>query len=173
MTDMKTALTTAAIAKLILSRAQTALNQAKTDLDSFLDPGDRKRVIPPGATRTADCATISYSDPEPSWRVTDEAAFTTWMKTNRPQSIIETVRTSDRDALLKDIDTGHLNGEIPDGVDLIPGRPVMAITQSQDQAANLIAALDAGLIDLPTGILPTEPTPPALTATTETELNAA
>lgn len=81
--------------------------------------------------------------------VADERAFLEWVRGARPAAIVEMVRESDRKQIL-DFWLEHGEGEIPPGVELgDPGDPYVMVRQSKEQAAAVVGAWQAGLLELP------------------------
>ena len=117
-------------------------NKAKIMRD--LDAGDRKHATVAGV----DCGTVSVSSPDERFAVGDVAAFTAWVKTHRPDAIVttESVRSSDQTSILAGIPE---SGEIPDGVELVVGDPVVSLRMTQPQRAAMLAAVRAGSIGVP------------------------
>lgn len=154
MSTMRATLMQAAAAKLVADQATTVLTSCKEALMEFLDPGDSKHATPIDA-RDCDCLTVSVSKVTSKWAVKDEKLFLAWMKKHRPDSIIETVRASDQAAVLADIDSGRLNGEVPDGVEAVTGGGKMSVSQTSTQAANLRSLLqDGDVLELLTDLFP-------------------
>jgi hypothetical protein len=117
---------------------------AKGELMDDLDPGDRKTAALPDGTKVG---TVTVSQRDAAFKVTDERAFVAWVKEHRPTAIVEAVRESDQKDILERIpDTG----EIPDGVELgEPGAPYVSVRQSKDEAEALVAAWRRGEVALP------------------------
>lgn len=117
---------------------------SKGALMDDLDPGDRKQAALPDGTKVA---TVSVSQREAAFKVTDERAFLAWVKEHRPTAIVEAVRESDQKSILEGIAT---SGEMPDGVELgEPGAPYVSVRQSAEQAEALVAAWRRGEVALP------------------------
>jgi hypothetical protein len=97
--------------------------EAKAEASEHFAPGDR-------ITATTDDGTVvgvvTMTKPgEGSWAVVDRRAFLAWVKKNRPTAIVESVRSSDEESILKGI---AANGLIPDGVELKPGaKPTLQV----------------------------------------------
>lgn len=91
--------------------------------------------------------------------VVNEKAFTDWVKEHRPSAIVETVRGSDRESILKEIEK---TGDVPDGIAFTEpkgpsGGGSVGSRQSDEQRDNVIRAWREGSIVLP-AMLPTSET---------------
>lgn len=86
--------------------------------------------------------------------VSNPQVFTEWVKTFRPSAIVESVRSTDIPSILAD--SLELDGEVPPGCSLSEAEPaytsgggVVTVKQSEEQKGNLLRALLAGAIPLP------------------------
>ena len=134
--------TRAALVKAMIDVLRDVDAATKTALMDVLDPGDRKHASVDGR----DCGTVSVSKGRESWKVTDDAAFTRWVKTHRPDAIVESVRKSDQASILAGIKG---DGEVPDGVEPSFGDPYVSVRLTDDQRSELIAAFRSGAARLP------------------------
>lgn len=136
------ALARAAVAQWLTKESKAAMTDAKKSLLEHMGPGDRVHARIGGL----DVGTVSVTDPKPRevLEITDEKAFTAWVKANHPDVIVETVApwfaaTANLTALI-----AH-TGEMPDGVEITDrvGSPTVQVRLSEGQVANL-AGLAAG-----------------------------
>jgi hypothetical protein len=130
------ALARAAVAQWLAKESKTAMTDAKKALLDHMGPGDRVHA----RIGSLDVGTVSVTDPQPRevLKITDEKAFTAWVKANHPDVIVETVApwfsaTANLTALI-----AH-TGEMPDGVEITErvGSPTVQVRLSEGQIANL------------------------------------
>lgn len=135
--------------------------KAKAQILAATDEGDRVTatvVMPDGSKRkvggvTAKVASAAGNRPV----VTNEAAFTAWCKEHLPHTIVEQVRGTDREVLLKEVLTygGKMNPtdgtvtEIP-GVEVVPvpaGERGLMVTAEKTASATLREAFGSLALD--------------------------
>lgn len=116
-------------------------HDTKAELRQHLDGGDRKYArLPDGET----VATVSVTSPKERVVVADDAAFTRWCRTAHPDAVVETVRASDRAAILAAVED---SGEVPDGVAFMPGGdPVVTVRMTNPQREAITAAWREGAV---------------------------
>lgn len=136
----------AAILKTLYDQVKAAFTAAKADVMDHLDPGDRKHAV---LDNGGDLGTVSVSIGRASAAVHDETAFLKWVRENRPDEIVETVRPSFRAHILKiAADTGapvvNDDGEYVDGIEVRTGEPYVSVRQTADQRDAVLEAYDAG-----------------------------
>ena len=131
------ALVRASVAKWLSKASETAMEAAKESLLVHMGPGGKLHARIGGL----DLGTVSVTDPQPRevLKITDEKAFTAWVKANHPDVIVETVApwfsaTANLTALI-----AH-TGEMPDGVEITErvGSPTVQVRLSEGQTANLV-----------------------------------
>lgn len=130
------ALVRASVAKWLSNGSKTAMDAAKESLLVHMGPGDKLHARIGGL----DLGTVSVTDPQPRevLAITDEKAFTAWVKANHPDAMVETVApwfaaTANLTALIA------RSGEMPDGVAITErvGSPTVQVRLSEAQIANL------------------------------------
>ena len=130
------ALVRASVAKWLSKESKTAMEAAKESLLVHMGPGGKLHAYIGGL----DLGTVSVTDPQPRevLAITDEKAFTAWVKANHPDAMVETVApwfaaTANLTALI-----AH-SGEMPDGVELTEktSAPTVQVRLSEAQIANL------------------------------------
>ena len=130
------ALARAAVAQWLAKESKTAMTDAKASILGHMGPGDRVHA----RIGSLDVGTVSVTDPQPRevLKITDERAFTAWVKANHPDAITKTVApwfsaTANLTALI-----AH-TGEMPDGVEITErvGSPMVQVRLSEGQIANL------------------------------------
>jgi hypothetical protein len=101
------------------------------------DPGDKKNA----KAGDARIGTVSVTDPETSWRVTDVNAFTAYVKEHWPTEVhsftTETVRSAFEKQLLGD-PVDETTGEVIPGVAEVKGGSVVQVRPGKD-AEQIIA----------------------------------
>ena len=108
---------------------------AKAVLDELTDlhREDRKAAIETmvaGDRLRAAEGDIILSDPKGTHVIVDRAAFFAWVKTHAPHGLREVVDPAYEKAILvKGCDS---NGEIPDGIELRVGQPVLSVRPTRD-----------------------------------------
>ena len=136
------ALVRASACQWLTKASKAAMDDAKPSLLEHMGPGGKLHAYVGGL----DVGTVSVTDPQPRevLKITDEKAFTAWVKANHPDVIVETVApwfsaTANLTALIS-----H-TGEMPDGVEITErvGAPTVQVRLSKAQTANL-EALAAG-----------------------------
>lgn len=132
----------AAIASWIRKRAAAILADTKRDLADIMDEGDRSYAIVDGDK----IGTVSVSSPEVKPAITDPAAFTAWVKANKPDAIEETVAdwykaTANLAAVIAK------TGEVPDGVEMVAGAPTVSVRVSgkQEEALSELLQINPNL----------------------------
>lgn len=129
--------------ELIKRRVTAALDTVKARARDELDPGDRQTgaiTTPAGRFKIG---AVTLTDPKPSARVTDRAAFTAWVEQHDPSAIetIRNVRASTERALLA---TGcDDDGEVLPGVEFVAGAPVLQVRPEADAMDTLTQHLAA------------------------------
>jgi len=125
----------------------TALDKATKD-ELLQQVRGRMGATTAALTDDTEAATVSVSlGKAPAPYVADDRAFLAWVKANRPDAIVETVRTSDQDAILK---AAQATGEWPDGVELShPGDRYVSVRQTPAQRAATVTAWQRGELPLP------------------------
>ena len=130
------ALVRASVGQWLTKASKAAMDDTKPSLLEHMGPGGKLHAYVGGL----DVGTVSVTDPKPRevLKITDEAAFTAWVKANHPDVIVETVApwfsaTANLTALI-----AH-TGEMPDGVELTErvGSPTVQVRLSEGQIANL------------------------------------
>ena len=130
------ALVRASVGQWLTKASQAAMDDTKPSLLEHMGPGGKLHAYVGGL----DVGTVSVTDPKPRevLKITDEAAFTAWVKANHPDVIVETVApwfsaTANLTALI-----AH-TGEMPDGVEITErvGSPTVQVRLSEGQIANL------------------------------------
>ena len=130
------ALVRASVGQWLTKASKAAMDDTKPSLLEHMGPGGKLHAYVGGL----DVGTVSVTDPKPRevLKITDEAAFTAWVKANHPDVIVETVApwfsaTANLTALI-----AH-TGEMPDGVEITErvGSPTVQVRLSEGQIANL------------------------------------
>lgn len=130
------ALVRASVGQWLTKASKAAMDDTKQSLLEHMGPGGKLHAYVGGL----DVGTVSVTDPKPRevLKITDEAAFTAWVKANHPDVIVETVApwfsaTANLTALI-----AH-TGEMPDGVEITErvGSPTVQVRLSEGQIANL------------------------------------
>ena len=130
------ALVRASVGQWLTNASKAAMDDTKPSLLEHMGPGGKLHAYVGGL----DVGTVSVTDPKPRevLKITDEAAFTAWVKANHPDVIVETVApwfsaTANLTALI-----AH-TGEMPDGVEITErvGSPTVQVRLSEGQIANL------------------------------------
>lgn len=141
----------AVLAKLGEEHVKGVRSEIADALLDVLSPGDRKHATLADGT---DVGTISVTQVKTKLVVTDERAFTAWVKEHRPHMIVETVRETDARALL---DKALKDGEVLPGVEFTTTGGNLSVSVSEDQRKAIAAAYQAGSItvadlELPMGV---------------------
>ena len=130
------ALVRASVGQWLTKASKAAMEAAKPSLLEHMGPGGKLHAYIGGL----DLGTVSVTDPQPRevLAITDEKAFTAWVKANHPDAMVETVApwfaaTANLTALI-----AH-SGEMPDGVELTEktSAPTVQVRLSEAQIANL------------------------------------
>ena len=130
------ALVRASVGQWLTKASKAAMDDTKPSLLEHMGPGGKLHAYVGGL----DVGTVSVTDPKPHevLKITDEKAFTAWVKANHPDVIVETVApwfsaTANLTALI-----AH-TGEMPDGVEITErvGSPMVQVRLSEGQIANL------------------------------------
>lgn len=105
-------------------------------LQAAMDRGDRKA----GKAGEAKIGTVTLTDPEAAYRVTDGHAFREWVKVTRPDEIVtvESVNGAFEKAILAQ---GHHEGEMVPGVELVTGPAVVQVRPAPDAVESIAAEL--------------------------------
>lgn len=129
--------------------ALTAMKKRLAELDgdvrerlhAAMDRGDRKT----GKAGEAKIGTVTLTDPEAAYRVTDGATFRAWVKKTRPDEIVtvESVNAAFERAILAQ---GHHEGEMVPGIELVNPVAVVQVRPAPDAVESIAAELaKAGL----------------------------
>ncbi len=136
------ALVRASVGQWLTKASKAAMDDTKPSLLEHMGPGGKLHAY----VGSLDVGTVSVTDPKPRevLKVTDEKAFTAWVKANHPDAMVETVApwfsaAANLNALIAS------TGEMPDGVAIteLVGSPTVQVRLSKAQTANL-EALAAG-----------------------------
>lgn len=106
----------------------------RDELSQAMDPGDRKTAKARGAV----IGSVTLTNPDAAWKVTDGRAWREWVKTNRPDEIVtvEAVNSAFEKAMLeRGCDE---NGEAIPGVELVSGNPVVQVRPISDALAVIV-----------------------------------
>lgn len=135
MTDDVTILASQLIALAAMKKRLAELDgDVRERLQMAMDRGDRKT----GRAGEVKIGSVTLTDPEAAYRVTDGHAFREWVKANRPDEIVvvESVNAAFEKAILAQ---GHHEGEMVPGVELVTGPAVVQVRPAPD-AVDAIAA---------------------------------
>jgi len=125
------------------AKALLAQQMRRGTVSAFVEDGDEP----------ADVGTVVVVPTRWNWDVVDEAAFTNWVKANRPTAIVESVRSSDKKSILDGVEkSAKAGGDVPDGVARVKAAGYVSVKQSADQLDALLAAAADGR--LPVMLLP-------------------
>jgi hypothetical protein len=156
MDDMKSAARTTMAAKLIADVVKPEHDPVKADLLAAMLDGGVERV------RVSDddglsLGAVSLGQRKPAAKLSDPAAFTTWVAQRYPGELVSSVRDSFTSKLLAcataagaavDVATGE---EIP-GVEICAGEPYVTVRPTPEAKARMAEMLRAsGLLQLTTG----------------------
>ncbi len=129
---------------IFLLKKKLALLEADEKATAFegSDPGDKKN----GKAGQYRIGTVSISDPEPAWRVSDSRQFGEWVAKNYPDEILSvtSVRAGFEKAILA---AGGMldetSGELvePPGIKLVQGPSVVTVRPAPDAEQNVAAHL--------------------------------
>lgn len=154
MSDPRLVTLAAAVIKKAIAEADS---DARERLLMMLEPGDRKTVwvhTPDGPVDAGTVTLTKPSKPKRARRVTDRDAFLAYVKEHRPDEVIHTeaVRSSYEAAVLARPEADD-NGEVidnPPGVEWVESttRSVVQVRPSEDAAAAIAAAVQAGSVSL-------------------------
>ena len=154
--DRLTALVAAVLGKAISAAGAAARRRLTTDdggdPDDVMGPGERKeiRVRVGGQVRRVGWVRVDKGRTKAT--VTDEAAFTAWVRETAPGEIVPAVRPSYREAVLSQLrregaavvpGTGELVEEVP-GVEVSEGEPTVYVNAEEDAAEVLGEAYREG-----------------------------
>lgn len=117
--------------KAILDAAKELHDQTRAELAGELEAGDRVTIKADGTP----LGMVYVTDPKGTLRIVDDEAFLAWVQANHPTAIIPAVNPAWRRALLAA--GADSNGEVPDGCEVIVGRPTLTVKPSD--AAKAIA----------------------------------
>lgn len=123
--------------KAILDAAKELHDQTRAALADGMEPGDRLTVKADDGTALG---MVYVTDPKGTLRIVDDAAFLAWVQANHPTAIIPAVNPSWQRALLTA--GADSNGEVPDGCEVVVGRPTLTVKPS-DAAKALALSLVA------------------------------
>ena len=110
---------------------EAAVRKTRAELAGELDAGDRVTIKADGTT----LGMVYVTDPKGTLRIVDDEAFLAWVQANHPTAIIPAVNPAWQRALLSA--GADSNGEVPDGCEVIVGRPTLTVKPSD--AAKAIA----------------------------------
>lgn len=108
------------VLKAIKERVMQVDKDAKLDAAAEFAPGDRVVAYVDGKP----IGSVTVAHGRKGWAVANPAAFLAWCKEHRPTAVVEAVRKSDQDAILKAI---AATGEVPDGVVETEGEPYFTV----------------------------------------------
>lgn len=94
-----------------------------------------------GGRRDSDYGMAYVTSPKGTYKVVDERAFLAWVKANRPHAIVDAVDPTFTRAVLAEGCCS--DGEVPDGIDLVVGAPVLTVkpnAMADKAAAALLGA---------------------------------
>lgn len=116
------------VLKLLADQIRTGRDVAATEVRDTWRPSTRiPATLPDGRV----LGTVTLTDGKTGARVTDEAAFTAWVRKHRPDEIVETVRPSYQKAVLAEAkDAGApvtRDGELIPGVEIVHGDPYPSV----------------------------------------------
>ena len=117
--------------KAILDAAKELHDQTRAELSGEMEAGDRVTVKADGVP----LGMVYVTDPKGTLRIVDDEAFLAWVQANHPTAIIPAVNPAWQRALLSA--GADSNGEVPDGCEVIVGRPTLTVKPSD--AAKAIA----------------------------------
>ena len=117
--------------KAILDAAEKLHAQTRAELAGELEAGDRVTIKADGTP----LGMVYVTDPKGTLRIVDDEAFLAWVQANHPTAIIPAVNPAWQRALLAA--GADSNGEVPDGCEVIVGRPTLVVKPSD--AAKAIA----------------------------------
>ena len=130
------ALVRASVGQWLTKASKAAMDDTKPSLLEHMGPGGKLHAYVGGL----DVGTVSVTAPQPRevLAITDEKAFTAWVKANHPDAMVETVApwfsaAANLNALIAS------TGEMPDGVAITErvGSPTVQVRLSEAQIANL------------------------------------
>lgn len=141
------------VLKAISERVEEVFKAAKAEALPLFAPGDRITATIDGTLDTDPVVVGSVTltkGRSGGLRVSDQRAFLDWVREVRPSAIVESVRKSDQDSILKE---ALQTGELPPGVDLAADTSPY-LTVRPDYAA--VARLDwrpfVGALDAPQAV---------------------
>ena len=117
--------------KAILDAAKELHDQTRAELAGELEAGDRVTIKADGTP----LGMVYVTDPKGTLRIVDDEAFLAWVQANHPTAIIPAVNPAWQRALLAA--GADSNGEVPDGCEVIVGRPTLVVKPSD--AAKAVA----------------------------------
>lgn len=117
--------------KAILDAAKELHDQTRAELAGELEAGDRVTIKADGTP----LGMVYVTDPKGTLRIVDDEAFLAWVQANHPTAIIPAVNPAWQRALLAA--GADSNGEVPDGCEVVVGRPTLVVKPSD--AAKAIA----------------------------------
>lgn len=150
-----------AVLKAIKERVEEVFTQAKADAFHAFTPGDRVNAATAGDAPAMLGVVTLTKGRAGGLRVTDERAFTAWVREVRPSAIVESVRKSDQDSILKNaLVTFRETGELPPGVDEAPdGDPYFSVRPEYATVAQLDWRPYVGALDAPQRAIEPSPCP--------------
>lgn len=110
----------------ILAEAKVMADATRDELMAEMEAGDGTPL-----------GMVYVTDPKPACRVTDRPEFLRWVQDNHPDAVVMVptiVPAWEANLLRSGVD--H-NGEVPDGVETVVGKPTLAVRPSED--AKLLA----------------------------------
>lgn len=129
MTPVQAALEAAVIKELATRNKATRAAVEKT-----LEPGDRKTAYLGEGDDKREVGSVRLDRAKAGWRITDRDKFTAWVQANHPAAIVltPTVVPLWEASVLKQGSTP--DGEIPDGIDWVEGKPTFVVTPNDEAA---------------------------------------
>lgn len=151
--DLHDAAFRAGVWQVIEQRAKELKDQAKAEL-SALTVGDTVA----GRYRGQVIAKATMTSGRAKLAVTDEHAFTAWVKANHPSEIVEAVNPAYVKALERTVVDGVViddQGEIVPGVEWVQGDPFVSVRRDKDAATVVAQLFTSGQLSLD-GIKPVD-----------------
>lgn len=120
-----------AVLKAIRERIDSVDAVARDEAKEAFVAGDRVTAALDDGTVVG---SVTMTNPRRGWKVADPISFLAWVIENRPSAVVQSVRESDRRAILAAIDK---TGELPDGVVEYEGTPTLSVRPDYDAIAEL------------------------------------
>lgn len=139
MTIDQTVLELAAL-KALGDHIKALTERGKAKLEAQLRRGTISAFVEDGE-ESLDVGTVVVVPTRFDWGVVDERAFLEWVRKNRPDAIVESVRTSDKTSILTGIEK---SGEVPDGVGRVRSSGYVSVKQTPKQRDQLVTAAGDG-----------------------------